>query len=65
VAYGVDLNAAIHVLSLDGHNQGFEPFEAGQIVTQPEKVNLAERSPLVSQVLTVPDALQEGSQGPT
>lgn len=63
MAYRVDLNAAVHILRLNSHDQGFKPFEAGQIITQPEEVNLTERSPFISKVLAIPDALQDGSQG--
>ena len=39
--YKVNLNVAVHILLLDGHQQATEPLEAAKVSDNPEEVNLS------------------------
>ena len=42
--YGVDFDGVVFVLGLNGVEEGFEPFQAAEVTTNPEEVDFAEAS---------------------
>lgn len=56
---GVDLDAAVDVLGLDGQQQRPEPLERAEVAADPEEVHLGQPRLLLRVVHPVPDGLED------
>lgn len=59
----VDLDAVLHVLRLDGHEQRAEPLKGAKVAADPKEVDLGQARLLLRVVHAVPDGLEDGRKG--
>ena len=60
---GVDLDAVVKVLLLDGEEQRAEPLKGAKVTADPEEVDLSQARSLLGVVHAVPDGLEDGGEG--
>lgn len=62
LAYGVDFDVVLQILSLNRQKERAEPLKGAEVTTDPEEVDFPEASLFLWVVHSVPDALEDGGE---